>query len=300
MTDTILAEAPEAELEAAPEAVNEAANEAEVVNGAAPAEAEGADWRTDLAGEDDKLGKFLGKFPSLKDLAKAAKTANDKLLQRAGSKLPENPTDEEMAAYRTEHGIPDAPEGYLEKLSNGLVVGEDDRPAVDTFLSDMHAINAPKATVDAALQAYYKIVEAQQEAEIGRIAAAKEEGIQALRDEWGPDYKRNLNAVGAYLATLPPPVAEALSGGIDASGLPLASNPHVIQWIATQALEANPLNTVVPGHGASQASAVADEIAKWEGMMGDKQSEYWKGPNADKNQARLRDLYEAREKIGSR
>lgn len=255
------------------------------------------DWRTELAGEDEKLSKYLGKFPSLKDLAKAAKGNNDKLLQRAASKLPENPTDEEVAAYRKEHGIPEKPEGYLDTLPNGLVVGDDDRPAVDAFLAEMHAISAPKPAVDAALSAYYKIVDDQIAAETERISTAKEEGVQALRDEWGADYKRNLNAVDAYLSTLPVEVSEALTGAVDGNGLPLANSPAMIQWLASIALEANPLNTVVPGAGANQASAVADEIATWENKMRDPNSDYWKGATAEKNQARLRSLYEARAKI---
>jgi hypothetical protein len=258
-----------------------------------PDPAPAADWRVELAGEDEKLGKFLGKFPDLKALASDAKSNRDKLMQRAAAKLPENPTDEELAAYRAEHGIPDKPDGYLDQLPSGLVVGDDDRPAVDAFLAEMHAINAPKPAVDAALSAYYKIAEEQQAVEVDRIAEAKEASINTLRDEWGADYKRNVNATDAYLSTLPPEVAEAFDG-VAPDGIPLKNNAAVIQWLAGIALEANPLNTVVPGHGSNQASAVADEIAAIEKRMREDRPGYNKD---EKMQERYRELITAQQKL---
>jgi hypothetical protein len=35
-------------------------------------------------------------------------------------------------------------------------------------------------------------------------------------------------------------------------------------------------------------------------MMGNKNSEYWRGSNAEKNQARYRELVNARERMGSK
>jgi hypothetical protein len=35
-------------------------------------------------------------------------------------------------------------------------------------------------------------------------------------------------------------------------------------------------------------------------MMGDEKSEYWKGPNSAKNQARYRELIDAQKKMGAR
>ena len=258
------------------------------------------DWRTEYAGGDDKLLKFTGKYTDLKALIADAKKSKDSLLQRSASKLPDNPSDEEVAAYRKEQGIPDKPEGYLETLPKGLVVGDDDRPAIDEFVKSMHAVNAPKGAVDAALSTYYKLVEEQQSAEVDRINTAKDEGDDTLHAEWGADYKRNINAVNALIETMPVAVASALTEGVDSTGLPLANNPAVVQWLAGLALEQNPLNTVVPGQGANQASAVADEIAKLETMMGDQQGAYWKGPEAAKHQARFLELVTASEKMKGR
>lgn len=254
------------------------------------------DWRADLAGDDEKLGKFLGKFADLKALATDAKSNRDKLMQRAAAKLPDNPTDEELAAYRTEHGVPDTAAGYLDQLPNGLVVGDDDKPAVDTFLAAMHAINAPRATTHAVLETYYKMVEEQDAEASNRIAEAKSASEEALRADWGPDYKRNKNVTDAFIGSLEPDVQDALNG-FAPDGLPLLNSPAVIRWLAGLALEANPLATVVPGAGSNQAQAVADEIDSIEKLMRENPDAYYRD---EKKQERLRELYDARSKISDK
>lgn len=264
-----------------------------------------ADWRARMAGDDDKLLGFLGRYASEKAFVEAAKKDREAIRNKAVVKLPDNPTDAELAAYRKEQGIPEKPEEYLADLPNGLVVGDDDRPMVDKFLAKMHETNAPKGVTHAALEAYYSIVEDQVAEQSAAAAVAKEAGIEVLREEWGGDYKRNLNVVNGWLDTLPPPVRAAFVGGKDEKGTPfggarmpdgtpLASNAELIKWFASQALEANPLATVVPGAGSNQASAISDEIARIEKVMTTDRKAY----NADeKMQARYRELLTANEKL---
>lgn len=255
------------------------------------------DWRTRLSGGDDKLLGYLGRYQSEKAFVEAAKKDRDAARSKTAIKLPDNPTDEELAAYRKENGIPDAPDGYMQSLPEGLVVGDADKPYVDQFLAKMHATNAPPAIANAALETYYGIVEEQQAALNDAANAAKNESIETLREEWGADYKRNLNVMHGYLDTLPAEVADAFRSGKDANGVPLGYNSAVLKWLTAQAMEANPVATVVPGAGANQASAIADEIANLEKMMGNRGSEYWKGPSAAKHQARYLELVTAREKL---
>jgi hypothetical protein len=257
--------------------------------------ADAVDWRARMAGEDPDLSKFLGRYTS-----EAAALRDFKKLHgdmRSGKfikPLDENATDEEKAAYRKQLGVPDEPKGYLDKLPDGLVVGEDDRPFVDVFLGKMHEAGAPPGLTGAALEAYYQIVEEQAAAESDQLATAKVAGEEALRAEWGKDYRRNLNALHGHLDTLPPEVKEAFTNGRGADGVPLGYNPEVMKWLSGLALEANPLATVVPGAGANQASAIADEIAKIEKMMREDRSAYNKD---EKIQARYRELVSAREKL---
>lgn len=248
-----------------------------------------------MAGDDPDLAKFLGRYPTEAAALKAAKGLHADI--RSGKyikPLDESATDEEKAAYRKQLGVPEKPEGYLESLPNGLVVGEDDKPFVDVFLGKMHEAGAPPSLTGAALESYYQIVEEQAAAEAVQLDNAKVAGEEALREEWGKDYRRNLNALHSHLDTLPPRVKEAFTGGRGADGVPLGYDPEVMKWLASIALEANPLATVVPGAGANQASAIADEIASIETMMRVDRDAY----NRDeKIQARYRELVAAREKL---
>lgn len=253
------------------------------------------DWRVRASGGDEKLLGYLARVPSEKALVETLKRYNDDM--KAGKflkPLSDNPTDEEIAAHRKATGVPEAADGYLQSLPDGLVVGDDDKPFVEKFLTNMHASNAPPAMVNAALETYYSIVEEQVAAQAEAEHAAQQAGVEDLRTEWGPDYRRNLNAMHAHLDTLPEAVANAFRFGKGADGLPLGYNPAVLKWLAAQALEANPLSTVVPGAGANQAGAIADEIAKIETAMRTDRSAY----NRDeKMQARYRELIGARLKL---
>lgn len=254
-----------------------------------------ADWRARMAGDDPDLLKFLGRHGNEAAAVREFKKLHGEI--RSGKfikPLGDDPSEAEMKAYREAMGVPEKPEGYLEKLSGGLVVGDDDRPVIDQFLAAMHGINAPAAITDTAIQAYYKIVEAQ-DAKIGEANdAARISCEEALRTEYGADYRRNINAADAHLGTLPADVQAAINEGFNGKGVPLKSDPALMQWLVSQALDANPLATVVPGAGANQASAIADEIATIEKVMRDNRPAYNKD---QKMQDRLLELITARDKL---
>lgn len=263
------------------------------------------DWRSEMAGEDPELLKYLGRYHSKDAALKAFRQTQGEI--RSGKyikPLGDDPSEDEVAAYRKTFGVPEKPEGYLEALPDGLVVGEDDKPYVDKFIEAMHAVNAPKADVDAALATYYNIVEEQAAQESQAAEQAKHLGEDALRQEWGADYRRNLNVMHSHLETLPAPVRAAMQFGtmpvLDDEGnptgqsVPIGYHPDVLMWLTSLALDKNPLATVVPGAGANQASAIADEIATIEETMRTNRKKYNDSPEM---QARLRTLYEARDKL---
>lgn len=268
-----------------------------------PAAAGDADWRTAMAGDDKDMLGYLGRYQSQKAFVEAAKKDRDAVRNKQFPKLPENPSDEEVAAYRAEMGVPAAAADYMKTLPEGLLVGDDDKPFVETFMGAMHTANAPPAMVNAAVQAYYSIVEEQAAAQAQADEVAQTQATDALRQEWGADYRRNLNAMHSFLDTLPGDVAATFRHArlpvFDADGnptgetTPIGFNPVVIEWLVSQALDRNPLARVAPGTGTAQADSVANELASLKTMMADRNSEYWKGPKADKLQARYRDLLEA-------
>jgi hypothetical protein len=257
--------------------------------------ADDKDWRAEWAGEDADVLKFLGRYQSPAAAMKEFKKTHGDL--RSGKfikPIDENSTDEEKAAWAKANGVPDKPEAYLESLPDGLVIGDDDKPAVDTFIKEMHAAGAPKGVVDAALKAYYDIVDEQMGAQAEANGAAKQATDDALREEWGADYRRNLNVLKGALDSMPTGVGEALTGAVGGDGVQILNNAEVVKWLMGITLEQNPLATVVPNAGANQASAIGEEIAKIEAFMRSNRKAY----NADATmQARYRELIGAREKL---
>jgi hypothetical protein len=267
-----------------------------------PAPPAGDDWRTAFATDGDKLDpdvlKFLGRYHSPAAAIKAWKQNNDAIATGQYIKpLGDGASEEEVAAFRKQFGVPDKPEGYLEKLADGLTIGDDDKPFVEKFLSNMHSKNAPPEAVNAALDTYYGLVAEQEAEKADMIGNAKVNAEEELRQEWGPEYRRNLTAAHNYLSTLPETAQNIFKHGLMPDGTPIGYHADALRWLTGLALEANPLATVVPGAGSNQAQAISSEMADLTKMMGDPTSDYWKGPKSDQLQSRFRELAAAQEKL---
>lgn len=250
------------------------------------------DWRTQLAGE--KSDKQLDRFAAPKDVYNAWKALQGRLSSgELKSTLPKDAKPEEVTKWRAENGIPEKHSEY--KMPEGLAIGEADKPLIDLFLQDMHGKNASPDVVQAAVQSYYKI----QEAQASKIAEAdvshKQEMEDSLRAEWGGEYRGNINGIKSMLESAPGGIADKILSARMGDGRAIANDPEVLRWLASTARELNPMATVVPA-GGDQMGAITDEIASIEKLMGNRQSEYWKGPKAEKMQARYRDLTTARDR----
>lgn len=260
---------------------------------AAPAEppkAEwGDDWRTKLAGE--KADKQLERMASPKDVYNAWKALQTRLSSgELKAALPKDAKPEDIAKWRAENGIPEKHTDY--KMPEGMAIGEADKPMIDLFLQDMHGKNASPEVVQAAVQSYYKI----QEANAARLAEAdvahKAEMEDTLRAEWGGEYRGNVNAIKGMLESAPGGIADKILSARMGDGRAIANDPAVLAWLASTAREINPVATVVPA-GGDQMGAITDEIASIEKLMREDRNAYNKD---EKKQARLRELYTARDR----
>lgn len=257
-----------------------------------------ADWREKMAAGDEKELKRLQRFTSPEAANKSWRALETKISSGEYKQtLAKDAKPEEVAAWRKDNGIPEKPEGYLEKLPDGIVVGEEDKPLLNLFVSDMHNLNASPDVVHAAIQSYYKVHEqataemAEQDANLAR------ETEDSLRAEFGGEYRSNINALTGYLDTLPKELSEGLKGARLANGQPLFANLEASKWFINLVREINPASTVVPGAGADAGKSIDAEIKGLEAQMGDKKSAYWKD---DKLQARYRELIDARDRMKSR
>jgi len=261
------------------------------------------DWRDKLAKGDDKARKRLDRFQSPADVMKSWQELERRMSSgEVKAKLPDNATEEQIAAWRKDNGIPDKPDGYLEKLPNGLVIGDEDKPILEGYLARVHGKNASPEIVADTVAWYY----AQQEETIAAQAEAdKAYGRQsedALRAEWGGEYRANVNSVMSFLKTAPAddngtPLSDLLMGARMADGTLFGSNPAALRWLARLANDANPAGFVAPGAGGSQIDAINTELDTIRKAMRENRAAYDKD---EKMQERFRTLLLAQEKLSAR
>lgn len=252
-----------------------------------------ADWRQKYS-TDPKIVKQLERYASPKAALDALFAARLKISSgELKSTLKEGATPEEVATWRTDNGIPESADKYDLTLTNGLVVGEADKPMVDEFLAKAHATNMHPSQVKEALGWYFDRQEQARVAQEAKDSASRAGSEDALRAEYGTDYRRNVAIANQLLDGAPQGVKDQLLAGRLADGTPIGNSPDVIRWLVGMSRELNPIGTVVPGSGTNAVQAVEAEISSLRKMMGDNKSDYWKGPAAATNQARYLELTRA-------
>ena len=270
----------------------------------APAKApEPLDWasiRTKVAGSDEKVLKQLSRYGTLEEAIKAGINAQTKLAQsRSTAKPGPDSTPDELAAYRAANGIPESPDKYEVALPNGIVVGEDDKPFLDAFLSTAHGLNLTPEQVNSLAATQLELKEKEVQARAMRDRESKEKAAEALRDPdvWGSEVKLNVSLITGLMDTAPQGVKDQLLGARLADGTPLGNHVDTLKWLASLAREANPMATVVPGSGSNAQQAMEGELDNIKKLMANPKSDYWKGPKAEKLQQRFRDLVDVQQRI---
>lgn len=265
---------------------------------AAPSEPQGYwpdDWRAKLS-PDGKHAKTLDRFASpnaVFDSYQALRQKVDSGELKAVSPYPNEGKPEDQAAWRKAHGVPEKAEEYSLKFSDGLVIGDADKPFVDGFLQAAHASNATPEQVNGILHWYYGSQEKAIAEQEDKDAAYLTQSEDALRAEWGGEFRTNVNMIRGLVDTMPESVKEQFVNARLGDGTALMNHPDIAKWLVHTARTVNPMSTVVPGAGANMAGAIDDEITTIEKTMRTDRKAY----NGDlKMQARLRELYDARDR----
>ena len=217
------------------------------------------DWaakRTAYANGDAKLLARLSRYSSEKDAIDALIAAQNKI-SSGGLKapLPENPTPEEVAAWRAENGIPLTPKDYGVKVPDEL-----DAARTEEFLSIAHELNMAPAQVEKLIGWQSEVNKKFMEQRAEQDEQAREQGTEELRTEWGSEYKLNVNLITGLLDGAPQGVKDQFMGGRLANGTLIANDPTTLRWLASLAREVNPTATVVPGSGVNAAQAIQSEM----------------------------------------
>jgi len=256
------------------------------------------DWRQRLAGGDEKFLKQLARYASEAEFGKAYRALHQKLssgeYRRA---LAENAGEDEKAAWRKEHGVPDKWEDYRLELGGGMVAGERDKPVLDLFRRFAHAQNLSEKDASAFATWYYETQDALASMQEDRDEQFYRAAEDALRAEYGADYRRNMNALGNLRNSMPAELAANLMSGRMADGSKIGDSPAFIRWMIATALELNPAATLLPSNAGEHGKSVdgrLEEIRKFRRENPDKYDE------DKKLQAEELELLEAQRKLKNR
>ena len=248
-------------------------------------------WRDELAAGDAKTLARLGRFNSPGDIWRSYLALEQRMSTgELKSALKPDATDAEKAAWRTENGIPDKPEGYDLTFADGTVIGEEDKPMVDAFLKSAHAANMTPAQVKQTLAWYYDHNDTLTEQQATKDTEVAQKAQDTLRGKWGNEYRANMNATHGLLDQAPAGFKDKFLNGRLADGTPIGSSVEGLEWIAHLARQLNPMGTIVPAGGASGAD-LAKELATIEAKMGNRNSDYWKGAKDANGQTALQARY---------
>lgn len=141
---------------------------------------------------------------------------------------------------------------------------------------------------------YYKLLQEQQEQLVTQNKQAFADSRTELKQEWGADYNQIFAHMGTFLEQYPA-LKAVLNSGVGPNKIAHGYNADVLREIASLAKIVDPAPSIVGATMESKLETVEGELSKLTSMMGDHDSEYWKGPNAEKNQKRFRELTEIKQ-----
>ena len=243
--------------------------------------------------------KQLQRYGSPEEVHKKARSLEQRLSSgELKTALPKDASPEMLASWRKENGIPEMPTGYDLDLGQGVKFSPTDKPAVDEFLKKAHETNQTPEQVKASLKAFHGYIELQKAEQFTKDTTIRQESEEILREDWGPEFKRNVNLINNLVASNgDPEFVENFWNARLADGTPIGSSPAMLKMLLNLALVDNPAGTVVPNGGGNIQQSIDTEIASIETAMRKDRNAYNKD---EKMQARYRDLLEAREKLQNR
>lgn len=249
-----------------------------------------SDWRERLAGGDAKALDRLKRFPSPADLGKSYLEADKRINSGkvgADEAMPDPAKDADGAkAWREARGIPTEATGY--ELTDDLkkLLTDEDKPVLASYFEAMHKANVPTPVVQQGVQWYLGLLEQEATQRNAADKAMMSETEEALRSEWGSDFKSNREIARRY-------GEEAFPGvNLFAARLPdgrLVGNiPDVVKGLAKLGLAEYGDVTFAGGEKANAAESRMAELKKvmdtqWDTWQANQsmRDEYWKLVEAD-------------------
>lgn len=206
---------------------------------------ETSDWRKSIVearakGDEaaaTKIAKRLERFSDPGVLFDSLEQTQRELHESGRIKLPgKEATDDEKASFAKALGVPDKPEGYAKlfklELPEGVALDENDQAQLKSITEYLHGKGGFAASPDVVKAAQELYVEMRENAQAGLVASAQEAKMkaeQALKAEWGNEFKPNLQFTSQGLTALAGRDAGELSSVQLADGSLLGDNPLFVK-----------------------------------------------------------------------
>lgn len=274
---------------------------AESSTGAAAFMGWGDDWRRRIAGENQDELKRLERFQGPENIYQSYRELEKRL--SAGELKPtlkKDATPEEVARWRQEAGIPTKPEEYKITMPAGRKPPAEDDAFLNSFLKGAHEANFTQGQVDQAIKSFYAEVDRQEQTISEAEKAAEQATEDALRKEWGQDYRPNKAMAEALLDRAPAGFRDRFMNGYLADHTPIKASPEAWKWLVQMEREINPAATVVPGASGDVGKTITAELTELKMLMANQDSKYWKGPESEALQERYRQLIDAETRMKER
>jgi len=258
---------------------------------AAPsAEAKGywpEDWQSRLAGDDKDALKQIGRYASPEDIWKKARSLEKRMSSgELRAALPKDAKPEDIAAWRKDNGIPEAPDKYDLK---GMEIPESDKAIVDAFLKNAHGANFTPDQAKVALGSYYAIAKSAEEAQAARDEEQRLAAIDTLAEEYGGKFSGYRNRVENFLTMFPESVRNDFMNARLPDGTAIFNNPDIFKTIVALSLRDIPEGVHVPAEGGDIGKTALTEYKEMQKSMRENRTAYNKDPG---KQQRMADLIE--------
>lgn len=157
-----------------------------------------------MSGDDEGLKKSLGRYKTVEALRKGyhdARAAAKKAENAKPLTLSDNPTDDELKAYREAVGIPEDPKEFPVAFSEEFKGSDEDGVILGSFQEYMHAKAGDPRTAKIAVEWFEDFQAEQHQAMNKRLNDVAKQTQNNLRNEWGGEYEGNLNAAQELMVT---------------------------------------------------------------------------------------------------
>ena len=256
-------------------------------------------WRELIAGDNKKDLAALKRLADPSLLYKQSQELRKKLSQGV-HKDPKPKTEDAKALteWRLSADIPESPSGYYDSLPEGVKIDDSQKATVDRYFQFTHENDISREEAYKGLNYMFQEEAAALEQMVENDRANYQKSDDVLRQMYGSDYRPNMNKLHSMLDFYGDEgLVEAVNEARLPDGTLLWHHTPFVKMMVGLAGEAMEDTINMPGDVESKLEKVTDEIKKIEEEMKDTKGDYHRNPDKQK---RLRDLYEAEDRLKAR